>query len=57
MYVYYNEKKYWLNRAFWFGSGMCTVYEFVTNDGDVYTVDIGIDECLENKVELYIEEE
>lgn len=57
MYVYYNEKKYWLNRAFWFGSGMCTVYEFVTNDGDVYTVDVGIDECLENKVELYIEEE
>lgn len=50
MYVLYYDKKYWLSRAFWFESGQCTVYEFVTDDGDVYTVDVGIDESLEDKV-------
>ena len=35
MGVYHCDKFYWLSRAYWFNTGQCTVYEFVTVDGDV----------------------
>ena len=52
MYIIVDEKRYYLSRAYWFESGMCTVYEFVSVDGDIYTEDVLVNECLEYKVEL-----
>lgn len=52
MCIRYDNKIYWLSRAYWFNAGTCTIYEFVTVDGDVYEVEVGIKECLSDKVAL-----
>ena len=52
MCIRYDNKIYWLSRAYWFNSGTCTIYEFVTVDGEVCEVEVGINERLSDKVVL-----
>jgi len=55
MYVKYWDKKYYLSRAYWLDCANCTVYEFVTNDGDIYTVEVKVNESLASKEMLIID--
>ena len=57
MYVVYNDIKYYISRAYWFNSGDCTVYEFVSADGDVYSVEVKPSESLNDLERLYIDKE
>ena len=57
MYVIYEGKKYWISRAYWFNSGDYTIYEFVSVDGDVYSVEVKPSESLNDLERLYFEQE
>ena len=55
MYVIYEGKKYWISRVYWFNSGDCAIYEFVSVDGDVYSVEVKPSESLNDFEKLYLE--
>ena len=55
MYVIYEGIKYWISRAYWFDSGECSIYEFVSKDGDVYSVEVKPSESLNDLERLYFE--
>lgn len=55
MYVIYNDIKYYISRAYWFNSGDCTIYEFVSADGDVYSVEVKPSDSLNDLERLYFE--
>lgn len=53
MYIIYEGKKYWISRVYWFNSGDCAVYEFVSKDGDVYSVEVEPSKSLNDIERLY----
>lgn len=55
MYIIYEGIKYWISRAYWFDSGDCTVYEFVSKDGAVYSVEVAVSDSLNDIERLYFE--
>lgn len=48
MYVIYEGIKHWISRAYWFNSGECTIYEFVS-------VEVKPSESLNDLERLYFE--
>lgn len=47
MYIIEKGEKYYIDRAYWLGSQGLTVYEFKNDKGDLYSIDVEPDECLE----------
>lgn len=57
MYVIINEEFYFIDRIYWFHSGGYAIYEFTNSDGDMFSVNVAPNEKLEDKVEIYYEED
>ena len=57
MYVIINGEFYFVDRIYWFHSGGYAVYEFTNSEGDLYSVNVAPHEKLEDKVEIYYEED
>jgi hypothetical protein len=57
MYIIVKGEFYYVDRVYWFYSGSYAVYEFTNSEGDMFSVNVAPHERLEDKVEIYYEED
>lgn len=57
MYIEHNCERFYISRAYWVHSFGYTIYEFANKYGDTVEIEVLVNESLEDKVEVYMEEE
>lgn len=57
MYIEHNCERFYISRAYWVHSFGYTIYEFANKYGDTVEIEVLVNESLEDKVDIYVEEE
>lgn len=57
MYIIVHEEAFYIDRIYWFHAGNYAVYEFANWEGEMYSFNVAPNEKLEDKVQLYYEED
>ena len=57
MYIEIKGEFYHVDRVYWFYPGSYAVYELINDEGDLFSVNVAPHEKLEDKVEIYYEED